>query len=490
MIQIAKIPIRSLEFFAQAVSNQRARLMISSRAEHPVTVVLNSKTIVLSPDAGLWDLALASRCLSAVDHVKNIRSQKPGIRSRVLTSHTRKHIVPEAQSILLKQFPRLKSAGGFYLPGESLDGFKVTEEEVRFRPLPDFNETNIPIDPTFEFTSGLGIHGIEDDSRKVMNAIHAGQVEWEFVAGLDDIPVKVIRFSTTSPVDLKFEHGERVMKDPEVLSTKEGIYQCVMRKAESVEERLPQGAYLKSGLHLDHKRLVPAAIAAINGNDSFVKPFRNKATSIQPIFDPQRMLIVVNFDLNDVSSRDLFESFGEIQKTLLGFLAGYAKLEAHLIIEFYSDQSVKLADGRRAIIQFRTRIKSIDERIDEPMWSRIRQYLGWRIRLPGTPTHFQPLAAREIVKTFREVMDESDQHVYRLLFWMARSAPTKLFPVRSNQQTYQRMATSIDEQFESLTRDLPPGGTFDTEPVMLPKHELIENGKPTGFLSSTYLGKN
>jgi hypothetical protein len=490
MIQLGSISIRSLEFFAQAISGKRCRVMLSSRAEYPVTVVLNSNTIVLSPDAGLWDLALASRCWPAADHLKNIRSEKPGIRSRAITGYAHKRIIPNAQSSLLRQYPRLQQAGGFYLPGESLDGFRVTEEEVHFSPLPDWQDSNIPTDFSFEFTSGLGIHGIEEDTRKVMSAIKSGQVEWEIIPGLAEFPVKVVRFTTTSPVELKFEHGERIMTDPDVVSTMNSIHRCVMNKAESLEDRIPRGSHLKNGLHLDHTRLVPAAIAALNGNDTSVKLFRNKSTSLLPNFNPRQMLICVNFDLNDVCSRDIFESFGEIQKTLLGFLQGYAKTEADMMIEFYADQMVKLDDGRKAIIQFRTRIKDIDEPLDDAMWNRIREYLGWRPKFPGRPTHFHPLAAREIAKQFREVLDDNDKHIYRLLFWMARSAPTQEFPIRNNRHIYERFATSIDQQFESLLRDIPAGGTFDTEPVLLPKYELIRHGQPGGFLSRTYFGKN
>jgi len=51
------------------------------------------------------------------------------------------------------------------------------------------------------------------------------------------------------------------------------------------------------------------------------------------------------------------------------------------------------------------------------------------------------------------------------------------------------MACFIDNEFESLIRDLP-AGTFDAQPALLPQDEIVAHGKPRGFLSKTFFGTN
>ncbi len=485
---LGKFALRSLEFFALSISAHKWRVVLSTRAKYAVTVVLESNTIVLDPTrTGLFDLAVASCCHVVNERRTALTDSKPSQRNAALRHHARRNVIPEVQKMLVARFPRLASTtGNAYLPGSPLKGFAITEQDAMWNKLPRDVQWSDGLE--MELVSDIGLHGIEQDMKRLMAAFRRPDYPWEVLEGLEEFPVAVVpfRLSTANPAEL--ESSERLMNDPEVISTMNGIHDCMMRKSESIEERIPQGALSHHGVYFDSNQLAAAVVAAKRGSDA--RLFRRKHSSILPNFDPRRHLVYLQLDLNDLANERGY-SWSQVQLSLLGFLRAYEMLDIDLVIEAFGDQLIKLPTssgaeskpGRKAIVQFRTVLKRIDQPFDDLVWHHIRGYLSKPPKFPGRPVSFHPLTAKHIGAEITR-LSRQYEHAYRTLFWFSRSGMGKELPYRSNLSVYERMAKYINVCMDRAERSLPPG-QFDPQPVFVP-NEIIDLGEPRGFLSRTY----
>lgn len=275
------VPIKSLEYFALAISGHRWRVLLSSRSKYQVTVVLKSKTLVLDPDRTfLFDLALAALCGEAEDWLADLAGTTESDRNRQLTRKARQILIPKQQTNLMNRYRRLSSnLRNRYLPGRTLAGFHVTENQAAWSSL---RRGASLAGLTLEMIGGVELQGIEKDGRAFVRAIRRGEIEWEVLSGLEEFAVATVPFSISNVQIQDMESIERYLSDAEVVDSMNGFYGCLQRKSESLEERLPRGELRAQGVYLDDARLVEAAVSAKRGVPARI--FRRKSSNVQPKF--------------------------------------------------------------------------------------------------------------------------------------------------------------------------------------------------------------
>lgn len=487
------VPIRSLELFALAISGQRWRILISTRSKHPLTVVLKSKTLVLDPDRTfLFDLALAANCGEADEWLGKLSGTTASQRNQQLTRQARQILIPAKQQWLMDRYRRLSNNWrNRYLPGQTLAGFHVTENQASWNSL---RKGASAVGCKLEMIGGFELQGLERDSRSLVQAIRNGDIEWDVLHGLDEFAVATVPFSISNVHTQDMESVERYLNDSEVVQSMNSFYGCLQRKAESLEERLPRGELRAQGVHLDDSRLVAAIVSARRG--TLARIFRSKSSNVQPNFDPSRQLVYMQLDWNDIASSDLEvqqgkRRWGVLQQVVLGYVRACVRLDVDLVMESFADQYFSWSHNANCpphcIVQFRTSIKSIDQPADESFWSRLIDFLTQPPRLPGRPVSFQPLTCRHIARDLRS-FSRTHEHTMRNLFWCSRPELDGRIARKSSARLEERMSEYIDTTMENLERDFPPG-QFDSEATFLP-NPIIEYGHREGFLKQTFNGKN
>ncbi len=479
-ITLGKLEPRVLEILARAFSGgEELRVLVSHRAKFPVTLVLESRTIVLCPiTAGLYDLALAACCFEARSW-RDSAPLKKKQRDRWLTHQVHERLVPAAHEKLQRLFPNLASrAGGYVLPGRKPNGLRVAERQVDWLPLPQINSEDAMLNVNLDFVHELDQRGAGGDLDWIRNAIVKRAIPLESIPTMDEWPYATIPFRVSPPKDYDLESFERIMQDPEVIETKNSIIECVRRKSEVLDERQHRGKLQRFGVHLDHKRLINAAMAPRTGIDP--KVFRKKSSQLQPIFDPDTHLAMILLDLNDISTEGRSNKFDGCRKFLLAILKAYGELEVDMEVVVYADTMVTCPDGRKVICHFTNTLKTIDQPLSDNFWAQLGAIIRKQPRMPFPATHYHPISARRVIARMIEIARERP-HAYRTLFWLARRGkPEYPYDYTLNE----RMASYLDNSFDNLQEEMSPSD-FDAGTVFLPD-EIKSYQRRNSFLSKTF----
>jgi hypothetical protein len=499
-ITLEQFSPRGLNLLGSIFGGVDVRVVLSSRAKYPATVVLESRTIVLDPKrTGLYDLALCARLLK---HRGLRRAGSHGTHSdRWLTGKFRRQLVPQTQDELRREYPGIGRLPGRYRPDSGLEGLRVVNRSVEWSPLPKLparqavtggpeqpNQTaqRQPggpwSSPQFEFTKlpELEITGAEDDFAWLLDAIRDGHIPLQTLPELDDLPfVRVpFRFSTGEICPL-LEPLEELVSRPDNKEIIQTLMDCYRRKSEVRQQRSNLGWHTRHGVRLDTNRLIEAVLA--RRTHSRPRIFRQPGTTIEPVFDPREHLVVIAFDLNDLQRREDWRDDDRreaTQRFLACMITVYQQLEVDCVVIGFADQLLALPDGRHFCLHLAMTVKRIEDDIDGAFWNRMGHLLARPLRFPGVPTCFHPLSLRDITRCFDEVVRDQE-HSYRGFVYWARRGMHRDFPQFRTTDFLMRTADHVDAQVQDAERRFT--GTLDTLISFLPA-ELKIHGRPGQYL--------
>lgn len=458
---------RGLNLLSAVFGGDDARVVLSSRAKHPATVVLDSRTVVLDPKrTGLYDLALCARILKR----RGLRRTED---DRQLTRLARTELIPHAQAELLREFPGIGRLFGRYRPNKNLKGFRVVNRSVEWRPLPEIPpapkafSTGDPtssvrrqgdgpwISPDLEFAQipELEITGAGDDFAWMLDAISQGHIPLQAILELRELPFlrAPFRISTSETCPL-LEPIEELVANPESKEIINGLIDCYRRKSEVRQERSNLGRHRRQGVRLDSNRLVDAVVARRCRTTPRI--FRQRGSTIEPVFDPFQHLVVIAFDINDLQRG---EDWREVdlreatQRFLACVITVYQRLEVDCVVIGFADRLIQLPDGSHFCLHLSSTIKGIDEAVDDAFWNRVGFLLGRPLQLPGLPTCFHPLSMQDVMRQFESAAREDD-HSYRAILWWARRGMHRDFPQFRTSDFLMRTADHVDAQIQEAER--------------------------------------
>jgi hypothetical protein len=428
----------------------------------------------------------------------------PEKRDNWLTRRAHRQWVPRSHEELQREYPGIIRLPGRFRPGCSLDGLRVVHKSVEWqplpRPLPPHQPTGGPGAPKtpsprpdgpgspssgFEFQEipEIEITGAEDDFAWLLEALAAGQVPLQTVPNLDELPFVRVPFrlllgEASSPTAELFEEHLADQENKELIAALMG---CYRRKSEVRQQRLTTGRRTRQGVRLDTNRLVEAVVGRRVGLE--VDLFRQRASVIEPVFDPNEHLVVIAFDINDLRRHDDWWEDDEraaVHRFLACMITAYQRLEVDCVVLGFADQLLTLPDERRVCLHLSMTLKGLDDEFDGAFWNRLAHLLNRPPRFPGAPCCFHPLSLRDITRTFDQALREQD-HSYRAIIWWARRGMPRSIPEYRTADFLMRMADYIDGQMLDLERRMT--GTLDTLASYLPS-ELKNHGRPGQYLQN------
>ncbi len=492
---------RGLNLLGSILGGGDVRVLLSRRATHPATVVLESWTVVLDPTrTNLYDLALCSRLLKNRS-LRKAAPSDPERRDNWLTRRAHRQWVPRSHEELRLDYPGIVRLPGRYRPGRPLDGLRVVQKSVDWQPLPSLP----PPEPTpagsggtrpaprrgpgpwpeaagFEFQQipEIDITGAEGDFAWLLEALAAGHVPTQTVPGIDELPFVRVPFRLllgegAGPAQEVFEE---YLSDPQNKEMIEMLMGCYRRKSEVRQQRRNLGRRTRHGVSLDANRLVDAVVGRRVGLE--VNLFRQRGSVVEPVFDPREHLVVIAFDVNDLRAGQLWEDDHRraVHRLLACMIVTYQRLEVDLAVIGFADQVLTLPDGRRVCLHLTATLKRPEDDFDAAFWHRVGHLLNRPPRFPGEACCFHPLALQDITRVFDQALREQD-HSYRAVIWWARRGMPRSLPEYRTTDFLMRTADQVDRQMQDLERRLT--GTLDTLASYLPR-ELREHGRPGQYL--------
>lgn len=493
-LRLQNFSSRGLNVLATIFGDIEARVILSERASRPLTVALESRTIVLDPQvAGLYDLALGARLL-AHRRERSRGPVQPDRLDRWLTRQACRRWAADAHSGLHERFPCVGRLQGYFLPNRPLDRLRVVNRTVEWKPLrspitglaheqfwrPHGIGTFVSLE--MELLPELEITGAEEDFSWLVESLEKESITVSTLEGMPELPfLRVpLRLNAGERFAL-LEEWETALNDAENQEMIRDFERCYQRKSEVRQERTHLGRRTQAGLRLDSNRLVEAVVGSRVG----VAPrlFRKKGSLVEPVFDPREHLGVIIFDMNDLRDLDWSGNRSAVLRFLVVLLKMYENLNVDVVVQGTADTLLRLGNGRVVCLHFHTVLKSIEQSFDEAFWARLALLVRRGLLLPGTPTCFHPLTSIDIAQAFDQVASEQD-HSYRSMVWWARHHMTEAFPEFREPGFMERIADRIDYEMAELERRL--SGTFDTMASFLPE-SLRQYGQPHGYLQSSEL---
>lgn len=477
---------RCLNLLGSILGGGEMRVILSDRAMHPATVLLESRTVVLDAEqAGLYDLALCARLLHHRE-LRKLGPADPDRRDRWLTLKAQRQLVPQARRQLKRDFPGILRLPGRYRPGMDLKGLHVRVQTVDWKPLPPLQtlplgdpaavRLEMPDTPEVELTA------TKEDFGWLQNALDSGAIPLQTLRGLEELPFLRVPFRLCLGEECpSMELIEEYLADPVNKDMIQGFMDCYIRKSEVRQERLNLGQRRRSGTRLDTNRLVEAVVAQRVGIEP--RLFRSKASIVEPVFDPREHLVVLAFDINDLQRHEDWleeDNRAATHRFLACLLTTYQRLEVDCVVLGFADQMLTLADGRHVCLHLSMVLKRLEDAFDEAFWNRLMHLVNHPPQLPGQPTCFHPLILHDITNTFDMVEREAD-HSYRTILWWARRGMHRDFPKYRTADFLRRTAERIDGEMADLERRF--AGTLDTLASFLPA-DLKVWGRPGGYLRS------
>ncbi len=492
---------RGLNLLGSILGDGDVRIVLSGRASHPATVVLESWTVVLDPQrAGLYDLALCARLLKH-RALRHSGPKKADRRDRWLTRKAHRQLVAQAHDELKRDYPGIVRLPGRYLPGAELEGLHVVARSVEWAPLapappgqPPPGRPGQPRLPSqregqpdgagFELLDvpEIEITGAEDDFNWLLSALENGSFPLQTVPRLEELPFLSVPLrlclGETCPTAEVFEELLASHDNKEMIA---GFMKCYQRKSEVRQQRRALGRHKRSGANLDTARLVDAVIAQRVGIEP--RLFRQRGSTIEPVFDLSEHLVVLAFDLNDLQRHDNWlegDRREAMQRFLACLLTAYQRLEVDCVVIGFADQLVALKGGRNVCLHLTMTLKRLEDDFDSGFWNRLSHLLNDPPRLPGSPTCFHPLSLRDVAGAFDRVAREQD-HSYRAILWWARRGMHPSFPEYRTTDFLMRIADHVDGEMRELEKRFT--GALDTLASMLPR-ELKDHGRSGQYLQS------
>ncbi len=474
--------LRELGLFATAFGGCPGSIAVvrSRRAEHPLTVALESRTVVVNPArCGLYDIVLGARLMKF----------RPKLRKgpRNVRRHDRwlaREIGPwvaEVREELAGRYRGIDRLRGRYATGDLDHEIRLVNRDVSWLPSSehDFTPTSGDGSCSCVAIQGIEISGCHGDFDDLRAAIEKGAIATSTLPHLPELPYVVIPLTLAVTQSARFIiDWERNLSDPENREMVDELVRCHLRKAEVRQERRHQGVRKHLGSRLDDSRLVEAVVGSRVGR---VPPlFRTTRSLVEPVYDPAQHLAVLQFDMNDLKRASWTEDREYVLRFLATLLRTMEVLGADTIVQANADRIVTLPDGRHVCLHFKTCLKDWHEPWDDTFKNRLAMVISHGIDFPGIPTCWHPLGIRDIADAFAEVSRQVD-HSFRQLVWWARRSMNGDFEELTTASFVERSAEFVDRVVDDMeqTHD----GMLDHAASYLPE-ELRDAGRPGGYLQS------
>jgi len=222
---------RTLELLALLISGIEIRVVLSARAKNPLTIVLESKTIVLNPDyTSLYDVILGAMLMD-FRAIRNNGPHRIDQKDRWLTRKARLKVMDSLWDTLEMRFPRIQELPGRFRPGQNLKGLYLTVNSVEWHAMENMGEQ---IDQTGRFRirsssiEDLHITGCEDDFGWLESKIRNGEIPLQYVPGLEDLPYLHVPIELTpSQRYTSTEEWEQHIQDKENQSLVTDLIRCM-----------------------------------------------------------------------------------------------------------------------------------------------------------------------------------------------------------------------------------------------------------------------
>lgn len=484
-LELRRFSTRTLNLLAQVFSGAEARVILSDRAVHPLTVALASRTIVLNPNmAGLFDLALGS-LLVLQRPLLSKGPTEPQRKDRWLTLKVMRGLGADAQRELERRFPRIDQLPGRFQRGSDLSTLRLVENAVEYEPLvrssgmtPDGRTGNHTLQAS-EIPE-LEITGADEDFSWIVQSIQDRAISLETLPHLDDLPFCRIPLKVESAQRFALlEEWEEQLADGENQESIASLMKCHRDKAVIRDQRKQAGRHSLSGIHLDANRLADAVARARAGLPTAV--FRKPASIIEPAFDPDQFLTVVTFDLNDLRDLSWTGNRSAVLRFLAVLLTCFQRLGVNLVVQGTADQLLTLDDGRTVCLHFTTVLKAVHDSFEHVLLPRLACLMKQPPRLPGQAGCYHALSVEDIRRQFRLAEPEGD-FTFCTQVWWSRHLLDDSHPRYREESFLQRSADHVDFVMSELKRDLSHG-TLDTLASFLPR-ELKQLGRPGGYLQT------
>lgn len=504
-MDLSKIPLerfapRALNLLGNIFGGGDVRVLLSTRAERPVTVLLDTSTVILHPHrAGLYDLAIGSRLLR---HRRERRQgpQEPERLDRWLTLKARRKWGPQAQADLRRQFPGIERLPGRLRPGTDWADIEVSDRRFRRTELPPpIPPDGKPVPPGQRRTTtaplrevGLGelaylpeveITGEGDDFAWLTQALENGAITPRVLPTLEELPFLRLPFRVCSPeISPTLEWFREQLDGPGAKDIVASLIKCRTQSSVVREERKQGGRATSSGVHLDPNRLVGALISARVGLEP--RLFRNPSSSIEPVFDPAEHLAWFAIDLNCLERAAEYSDAGRgsVLRFLALILTVVEQLGVDCVVIGFADRMLTLSDGTNVCLHLTTTLKQLEGPFGDAFWSKLEFFVRTPPQFPGAPGSFHPLAAHEIGAGLNRVARESE-HSYRTLHWWAPRPMGWEFPRYREPEFCMRMADFVEGVFSEIDRG--HAGTFNTDALFLPSC-LKEAAQPGSRLTRAH----
>lgn len=478
-VSLADFNPRMLSLLAGILSGDETRVSLSERLKHPMTVVMETRTLALDPHkTHLFDVVVGALLLTH-RRVRREGPDNPEALDEWLTQRGRSDLLQRVFAQLKTEFPGVKDWPGRFKPDRDADGLRVTARQIDYEPMKPLTGKGhepgaVVQDPR------LRIDGTERDAEWLREAIESGHYELKTLPNLPELPYVHIPVELELPgSDPLLELREEGLKDEDLSRMVNDLTRCIRRKSEVRDERLNRGKHEQSGVRLDPNRLIDAALAARTGLAP--KLFRRKKPIIEPIFKPDEHLMVLNFDMNDMRRLEWQEMHREkVRRMLTGMCLTFEGLEVPSSVLGFSDHLLSLGDGRVVCLHATVRLKSFDEPFDRAFWARLNRLFDRPPAYPGTAGCFTPLAMRDTAAEFQRIR-QLEEHSYRhMIFWAPRWISEDFGQFRES-DFVSRCADHIDHTVRDLQRELD--GTFDTLASFL-TGKLKDHAQVGGYVRS------
>jgi hypothetical protein len=467
---------RALDLMGQIAYGQEVRVILTDRAEAPVTVAMASRTVLLHPRrADYYDLLLGARLLRRRREAERLQRERgeipPWMVRRWLRLDARR-LAAELPGVA--RLPGLLRAGA---AGHATGVLRVVWERVPWRPLHSEElEAVGPGELRMIEVPGLSF-GDGGDLAAVWESIRSGRFPLEHLPELREMPVATVplnlRFSPAYGPDFERLEGD-LNAEPQLQRT---LMNCYRRKSEGKDEVTFGAAHDYWGYRLDPGRAVPAVLGSRSGRP--VRLFRRRRDEFHSQFNPREHLVVYGVDLNALHPNGYGRPRWSARGTAITCRV-FERLGVDFALVGFADRLVPLPDGGAVYLHLPVCLKQAREPFAGAFFSRLAHVVSRPPDLPGEPAAFAPLQVRTLDRHMTEVVRRVD-HAYTTLMYVAPHGLPDHRPALHAPEFLSRAANKVDELLRSLERRLEDRrtdfGFFYVSP------ELKLHGKPHGHVA-------
>lgn len=465
----AEFSARFLRIFARGMgSDQRIDVAICKRAKERCTVVVDSRTIVLGPNADLMDLAVAAGLLK---HRSRIVSRQ---NDGTLSSGFVRSLVRRTIHSLRRAFPGFDSLRANYSGLQPGAGLVLSRQDVQLR----------DIDPTEILKPELNQHldirhvGAENDSFRLLQHLEMNRHHFEYWAPLREMPIATVPLaSTMSHYSGKgFARYTRAVNSDSCKASIKRIRTCLMQRARDSMSWTLDSEPCVSGSQICSSRLYE-----IFGSMQSERPpriFRRWKIGKSDLHHPGSHHVVIAFDTHTLAANAPHDRY-LTWRWLAVLFEVYREFDMSVIA--FSDQIVQLPiSGKDVMLHLPTVLKTADEPLEQDVICRFMSLVESPPQIPsGTPCVFHPLQFRSALDVFTQAANRRSYSQESLLLTAREGMPAGF----ARRDVLTRTANAIDSLIESFEEQAQSDFTY---PCCVVPEEIRKNAVSGGPTASMF----